>query len=177
MRNVCVSPISFTVTLQMLGLINNTDVFTAMCVLYTLKMMDDDKRALLGEDVGNHGENDPFSLGMELLQTASQSSRHAARYVTVLQQIGRECADEEPIPGLEQRSSVQSSFRTVGQSKSSQESTEFQDSMAMPRFGLDESVPNFSLNFTDSDGLLFGSGLLENTSMDSEGSMSWLQAP
>jgi hypothetical protein len=52
--------------------------------------MDEERLSLLGEDVVGEEDKECFTTGMAFLQTASQSSSLAGRYVTLLQHLNEE---------------------------------------------------------------------------------------
>lgn len=69
------------------------DVSAAMCVLFILDVMDEERLSLLQEDVTDRKHKDCLNTGMELLHTASKSSSFASRLLAALQQLSRENAE------------------------------------------------------------------------------------
>jgi len=123
-----------------------------MCILYTLKALDKEKRALLEDDAGENRGESITQIGMELLQKASRSSRLASRYVASLQHIYKVQADGNSQHLAEQHAS----FPTPQSLRSD----------------LDDPVMEAEFSFTDLDGLLLSTGLPGDPSIGLEGNHS-----
>lgn len=123
-----------------------------MCVLLVLGRMDEARLSLLQEDAAGGKDRDCLIMGMEFLSVTSQSSSLAARYLTVLQQLGGEDVQSRRGQALQRSDDVAESENTRGLA-------DFQN--GMPAMGIDSLDPIWGINldFGNFDDWLSGSGL------------------
>ena len=140
-------------------LTNRADIFTSMCVLWILERMDQDERSLLGESMDNDKEDDCYQMGMELLEAACQSSSLAARYVAILQQLRGERIKRDSYTG-ERNHGAPAPKASASQTDDYCVAADSECDMAEWVFNPSDPVFESYLDFTDLDGLLFGTGSL-----------------
>ena len=133
-----------------------------MCILCILAKTDKEKRTFLGEDASNADEEDCYSMGMELLQAASQSSPLSARYVAILQQLQ---GDSVVSTGVSKETSVPAQDTSVSQAYPSQVPADSQYGSTRWDFSSQDPMSGFDFDFADIDNLFFSTGPLWQSSM------------
>lgn len=130
-----------------------TDVSASMCVLVVLGRMDKERLSLLHEDPAGGKDRNCISMGMEILNTASQCSILAARYLAALQQLGGEDIRTRGVSVLQRGDGVVENDN-IGRL------ADFQN--GMPPSGIDPLDPIWGINldFGNFDDWLSGAELL-----------------
>lgn len=140
-----------------------SDVSAALCVLFILDRMDEERLSLLQEDVADGKDEDCLITGMELLQAASQSSSLAKRYLAALQQLSGEDAQSQYTNA--------SQHNDVVQNDNSRGGVDLQNGIVP--LGLDPLDPLWGINvdFGNFDNWLSGQELWGDSSTNAYNSM------
>jgi hypothetical protein len=127
--------------------------------------MDEERLSLLREGAAGGKNKDYLTMGMELLQAASQSNSLAARYLSVVQQLGGDDVDLRDFnPSL--RSDVAEPDNPHGLS-------DFQNGMISLEIDPLDPLWDINLDFGNFDDWLSGAELWGNSSTSANTFMSW----